>query len=102
MATQSTLLNESLEMITENGSRNKPERHLRTEFDRQCEAKKREKQRCPNLLNSIELSSNFQVQHYLYTMSESTRVVLTLVCVRVSKTLSKKDYKPFPLPTPKT
>lgn len=31
MATQSTLLSESLEMImvTENGSRNKPERHLR-------------------------------------------------------------------------
>lgn len=29
MATQSTLLSESLEMITENGSRNKPEKHLR-------------------------------------------------------------------------
>ena len=96
MAIQSTLLNESLEVITENGSRNKPERHLRTEFDRQCEAKKREKQRCPNLLNSTELSSNFQVNTISIQCQNPHELLSHL---RVSESLKlylKKTINHFP------
>lgn len=53
----------------------------RTEFDRQCEAKKRERQRCPtNLLIQLifRLASRSNNISF-YTISESTQVVLTCV-----------------------